>query len=122
MGKGKKLTGRLKNIVQNQKAKALRKAGNVLLQKKLAKKTANEKAATALGIINKMPLPQARKAVIDGLEIDIAAGVKEGRDDNSILKFLFEDNPNYSKLINKVELNEEHVKVIIKEQREKLNA
>lgn len=118
MGKVKKLKGRLKNFAQNQKAKALRKAGEVMLEKKLSKKTVNEKAASALRIVSRMPLPQARKAVIDGLEIDIKAGVEEDRDDKSILKFLFEDNPNYGELIKRVGLNEEHIKVIIKEQRE----
>jgi hypothetical protein len=67
-----------------------------------------------------MPDNELVKETIKAAEKDIASCIKEGKTDEQILQPAF-DSPNYQKLLKRCGLNNEHLKVILEEQREKYN-
>lgn len=96
--------------------------GTNVITKKMSGKTLDENAEIVMRTADKFNMPDDKLAVetIKAAEKDIAKCIKEGKTDDEILQPAF-DSPNYQKLLKRCGLNNEHLKAILKEQREKAN-
>lgn len=89
-----------------------------MITRKMSNQTLDHNAETVMRVADrfKMPADKLRAETIKAAEKDIATAVKEGKTDAEILQPAI-DSPNYQKLLKRCGLNNEHLKVIIKEQR-----
>ena len=96
--------------------------GTSVITKKMQGKTLDENAETVMRVADRFGMPdnELAKETIKAAEKDIASCIKEGKTDEQILQPAF-DSPNYQKLLKRCGLNNEHLKVILEEQREKYN-
>jgi hypothetical protein len=96
--------------------------GTSVITKKMVGKTLDENSETVMRAADRFGMPdnELAKETIKAAEKDIASCIKEGKTDEQILQPAF-DSPNYQKLLKRCGLNNEHLKVILKEQREKFN-
>ena len=95
---------------QNKVAKAV--------EKKLGKKTFDEKAAVVIKQIKQIGSDQMRGGIIKAAEDDIADAIKRGLTDDEILAPALA-SPNYKKMLEMVGLNFDHLRVILKDKRSK---
>lgn len=86
------------------------------------KHSLDENAEIVLSTANKLKTPVniLRIQVIKAAEKEMYSCIKQGKTDEEILQPAF-DSPNYQKLLEYCEMNNEHLKVILKEQREEFN-
>ena len=96
--------------------------GTSVITKKMQGKTLDENAVSVMRVADRFGMPdnELAKETIKAAEKDIASCIKEGKTDEQILQPAF-DSPNYQKLLKRCGLNNEHLKVILEEQREKYN-
>ena len=96
--------------------------GTNVITKKMQGKTLDENAESVMRVADRFGMPdnELAKETIKAAEKDIASCIKEGKTDEQILQPAF-DSPNYQKLLKRCGLNNEHLKVILEEQREKYN-
>jgi transcriptional regulator with XRE-family HTH domain len=96
--------------------------GTSVITKKMQGKTLDENAETVMRVADRFGMPdnELAKETIKAAEKDIASCIKEGKTDEQILQPAF-DSPNYQKLLKRCGLNNEHLKVILTEQRAKAN-
>ena len=94
--------------------------GTNVITKKMQGKTLDENAETVMRVADRFGMPdnELAKETIKSAEKDIASCIKEGKTDEQILQPAF-DSPNYQKLLKRCGLNNEHLKVILEEQRKK---
>jgi hypothetical protein len=94
--------------------------GTSVITKKMQGKTLDENAGACMRVADRFGMPdnELAKETIKAAEKDIASCIKEGKTDEQILQPAF-DSPNYQKLLKRCGLNNEHLKVILEEQRKK---
>lgn len=107
--------------LQEKIAKTTTKVADKLVSKKLKGKTLDQKAAVIRRLIPmervvEGGIAELRKRVIAGAEEEIRECIEKGMSDEEILQPC-KDSPNYLALLEELDLNLEHIKVIIKEQR-----
>lgn len=86
--------------------------------KRIKNKSLDELAAITCKLIEKVGSDQMRGQVIKSAEDEIKEAIKKGMTDDEILAPALA-SPNYKKMLEMVGLNYDHLKVILKEQRDK---
>ena len=96
--------------------------GTSVITKKMVGKTLDENAESVMRVADRFGMPdnELAKETIKAAEKDIASCIKEGKTNEQILQPAF-DSSNYQKLLKRCGLNNEHLKVILEEQRGKYN-
>lgn len=112
---------RKENIIN----RAIQKGADLIAKpvtRKMQHTSFDESAEIVLSTANKLKTPAniLRTQIIKAAEKEMYSCIKQGKTDEEILQPAF-DSPNYQKLLKYCEMNNEHLKVILKEQREKFN-
>jgi len=87
-----------------------------LVSQKLKNKTFDQKAAITRRLIPMAGVPEIRRRILGATEEDVRECVGKGMTDEEILQPC-KDSPNYRLLLNELDLNFEHIRVIIKDVR-----
>jgi hypothetical protein len=109
----------LRNKIKEQKDKAMGRATKVVeksLAFKLRNRTFDQNAAAVRRMIPLAGTFEIRKNLLSGIKTDIKEQVAKGKTDEEILQPCI-DSPNFRMLLNELDLNFDHIKVIVKEAR-----